>query len=66
MQTGYLNNNYILVEVQVDFFGIDVALKFVLIWQLFSHDGFYIESKLFILKERPYVYTHFLNNIHFL
>ena len=54
------------MEVQVDFFGIDVALKLVLIWQFFSHDGFCAESKLFILKARPYLYTHFLNNIHFL
>ena len=47
------------MEVQVDFFGTDVALKLVLIWQLFSHDGFCTESKLFILKARPYVYTVF-------
>ena len=54
------------MEVQVDFFGIDVALKLVLIWYLFSHDGFCTGSKLFILKVRPYLYTHFLDNIHFL
>ena len=54
------------MEVQVDFFGIDVALKLVLIWKLFSHDDFCTESKFVILKARPYLYTHFLNNIHFL
>ena len=54
------------MEVQVDFFGIDVALKLVLIWYLFSHDGFCAGSILFILKVRPYLYTHFLDNIHFL
>ena len=54
------------MEILVYFFGIDVALKLVLIWQLFSHDGFCTESKLFILKARLYLYTHFLNSIHFL
>ena len=54
------------MEVQVDFFGIDIALKLVLIWYLFSHDGFYTRSKLFILKVRTYLYTHFLDSIHFL
>ena len=38
------------MEVQVDFLGIDAALKLVLVWHLFSHDGFCTESKLFILK----------------
>ena len=54
------------MEVQVDFFGIDVTLKLVLIWYLFSHDGFCTGSKLFILKVRPYWYIHFLDSIHFL
>ena len=45
------------MEVQVDFLGTDVALKFVLIWHLFSHDGFRIGSKLFILKVKL-IYTH--------
>ena len=54
------------MEVEVDFLGADVALKLVLIWHLLSHDGFRTGSKLFILKEKPYVYTHFLNNIHIL
>ena len=53
------------MEVQVDFFGIDVALKLVLIWYLFSQDGICIGSKLFILKVRP-TCTHFLDSIHFL
>ena len=53
------------MEVQVDFLGIDVALKLVLIWHLFSHDGFRTRSKLFILKVKP-ICTHFLDNIHFL
>ena len=38
------------MEIQVDFLGTDVALKLVLIWHLFSHDGFRIGSKLFILR----------------
>ena len=46
-----------LVEVQVDFLGTDVALKLVLIWHLFSHDGFRTGSKLFILKVKP-ICTH--------
>ena len=54
------------MEVQVDFFGIDFALKLVLIWYLFSHDVFCIGSKLFILKVRPYLYRHVLDNIYFL
>ena len=41
------------MEVQVDLFGIDVALKLVLIWYLFSQDGICTRSKLFILKVRP-------------
>ena len=54
------------MEVQVDFYGIDVALKLVLIWFLFSHDGFCTGSKLFILKVSRYLYTHLLDSIHFL
>ena len=54
------------MEVQVDFLGIDAALKLVPIWHLFSHDGFCTESKLFILKVNPHLYTHFLNSILFL
>ena len=54
------------MEVQVDFSGIDVALKLGPIWHLYSHDGFCTGSKLFILKVRPYLYTHFLDSIHFL
>ena len=38
------------MEVQVDFLGINDALKLVPIWHLFSHDGFCTESKFFILK----------------
>ena len=38
------------MEVQVDFLGTDVALKLVIIWYLFSHDGIRTWSKLFILK----------------
>ena len=53
------------MEVQVDFLGTDVALKLVLIWNLFSHDGFRTGSKLFILKVKP-ICTHFLDSIHFL
>ena len=64
MQTGYLKNNKILVEVQVDFLGTDVTLKLVIIWNLFSHDGFRTWSKLFILKVKP-ICTHFLDSIHF-
>ena len=55
-----------MVEVQVDFLGIDTALKLVPIWLLFSHDGFCTESKFFILKVKPHLYTHFLNRILFL
>ena len=54
------------MEVQVDFLGIDTTLKLVPIWHLCSHDGFCIESNLFILKVKSHLYTHFLNNIHFL
>ena len=53
------------MEIQVDFFGIDVALKLILIWYLFSQDGIFTRSKLFILKVRP-TCTHFLDSIHFL
>ena len=53
------------MEVQVDFLGIVVALKLVHIWKLFSHDGFCTESKFFILKVKPYLYTHFLNRLPF-
>ena len=53
------------MEVQVDFLGIDAALKLVPIWQLFSHDGFCTESKFFIMKVKPHLYTHFLNRIPF-
>ena len=45
------------MEVQVDFLGTDVSLKLVLIWHLFSYDGFRIGSKLFILKVKL-IYTH--------
>ena len=41
------------MEVQVDFLEIDIALKLVLIWFLFSHVGFLTGCKLFILKVRP-------------
>ena len=54
------------MEVKDDLLGIDTALKLVPIWHLFSHDGFCTGSKLFILKVRPHLYTHFLNNILFL
>ena len=30
------------------------------------NDGFCTESKLFIIKVRPHLYTHFLDSIHFL
>ena len=53
------------MEVQVDFLGIDAALKLVPIWQFFSHDGFCTESKFFILKVEPHLYTHFLNKLLF-
>ena len=66
VQTGYLKNTYMLVEAQVDFLGIDTALKLVPIWHWCSHDGFCTGSKLFILKVWPHLYTHFLDNIHFL
>ena len=45
------------MEVQVDFLGTDVALKLVLIWHSFSHDGFRTGSKLFILRVKP-ICTH--------
>ena len=48
-----------LVEVQVDFLGTDIALKLVLIWHLFSYDGFRSGSKLFILKVKL-INTHTL------
>ena len=38
------------MEVQVDFLGIDTALKLVPIWHSCSHAGFCTESKFFILK----------------
>ena len=50
------------MEVQVDFLGIDTALKLVPIWNLCSHDGFCTRSKLFILKVKPHLYTQFLDN----
>ena len=54
------------MEIQVDFFGIDVALRIVLIWYLFSQDGICTGSKLFMLKVRRYWYTHLMDSIHFL
>ena len=54
------------MEIQGDFFGIDVALRLVLIWYLFSQDGICTGSKLFILKVRRYLYTHLLDSIYFL
>ena len=54
------------METQVDFFGIDVSLRLVLIWYLLSQDGICIGSKLFMLKVKRYLYTHFLGSIHFL
>ena len=53
------------MEVQVDFLGIDAALKLIPIWKLFSHDGFCTESKIFILKVEPHLHTHFLNRLPF-
>ena len=53
------------MEVQVDCLGIDAALKLIPIWHLFSHDGFGIEPKLFILKVKPHLYTQFLNSTLF-
>ena len=53
------------MEVQVDFLRVDVALKLVLIWYLFCHDGFCTGSNLFILKVRPYLYTLFGQHILF-
>ena len=50
------------MEVQVDFLGIDTALKLVSIWNFCSHDGFCTRSKLFILKVKPHLYTQFLDN----
>ena len=41
------------MEIQVDFFGIDVARRLVLIWYLFSQDGICSGSKSFILKVGP-------------
>ena len=54
------------MEVPVDFLGIDTALKLVPIWHWCSHDGICTESKFFILKVKPHLYTHFLDSIHFL
>ena len=54
------------MEIQVNFFGIDVALRLVLIWYLFSQDGICTGSKLFMLKVRRNRYTHLLDSIHFL
>ena len=54
------------MEVQLDFFVIDFALKLLLICYFFSHDVFCTGSKLFILKVRPYLYRHFLDIIYFL
>ena len=53
------------MEVQVDFPGIDVALKHGPLWKLFSHDGIGTESKFFILKV-SLTCIHFLDSIHFL
>ena len=52
------------MEVQVDFIDIDVALKFVLIWFLFSHVGFRTGCKFFILKVKPVCTTLFLKSQH--
>ena len=38
------------MEIQVENNGFDVDLKLVLIWVLFSHVGFLIGCKFFILK----------------
>ena len=54
------------MEVQVDFLGTDVALKLVLIWHFFYHDGFRTGSKLFILKVKPICTHTFWDSIHFL
>ena len=54
------------MEIQVDFLGTDVALKLVLIWHLFSYDDFRSGSKIVHTKGKVYLYTHFLNNLHFL
>ena len=53
------------MEDQVDFLGIDTALKLVPIWHLCSLDGFCTGFKLFMLKVKPHLYTHFLDCIHF-
>ena len=53
------------MEVQVDFLGIEADLKLVPIWKLFSHDGFCTESKFFILKVKPHLYTLFEQNTVF-
>ena len=53
------------MELKVDFLGIDTILNLVPLWHWCSHDGFCTGSKLFILKVRSYLYTHFLDNIHF-
>ena len=40
------------MEVQVDFLGMDTALKLVPVWHLFSQAGFYAESHFFHAQGR--------------
>ena len=53
------------MEVQVDSIDIDIVLKLVLIWFLFSHVGFRTGCKLFILKVSLSVHTLFEPHILF-
>ena len=48
------------MEIQFDSLGIDVALKLIPIWNLFSQHGSYIESQFIILKVRHELHIPFL------
>ena len=53
------------MEVQVDFLGMDTAMKLVPIWHLFSQAGFYAVSQFFIVRVGHYLYTLFEQTVPF-
>ena len=53
------------MEVQADSLGIDVALKLIPVWHVFSQTGLYTESQFFILKVGHYLHILFEQTIHF-
>ena len=53
------------MEILSDSLGIDVVLKLIPVWNLFSHHGSYTESQFIILKVRHELHTPFLQTVHF-